>query len=530
MDEKEMRAEREELAELEAQNASLKEQRATRDKIAALEAENAALDSGLEADAGPAEATSVTAVTEAGGSTAVTAVAAADATGETGETGETGDVAQSPAGTTTVVVRRHSRVRGALVGFLVFLTCLTLIVTGVTIWTHYTVLNTTGYMNLVGPVGKDPQSIKALSDYVTTQIVTAADLQGRAQAALPPKAAFLAGPITSAVESFINKQTVKVLSTPQAYNLWLEVNRVAHQQIVGLLRGQNNYTYIQGSDVRLNTLPLVSQALVWLDGKLPGALSSRFSPPVIPPGTPATDSIQQVSQWAGKALPADFGQVTLLKNNALGPAQKAVKFFDGLVIALPIILAVLIAVTILLSRRRRYTVMALGIGGAIALIITYAVIKRASAAIVGSLHLGSVNAVVKNVVTASLGPLATITIWIVVIGVVVAVVAWLVGRKDVQTVIVNTGKKVVEVQGSALGSSSGSVRWTARHIQLLRVIGLIVGLILLVIAASSSWLAIAFALLLTLLYEGLLSLLVGEWPFRHEEAGTTGADAGTPAA
>ena len=527
MDEKEMRAEREELAELEAQNASLKEQRATRDKIAALEAENAALDSGLEADAGPAEATSVTAVTEAGGSTAVTAVAAADATGETGETG---DVAQSPAGTTTVVVHKHSRLRSILVGFLVFLSCLTLIVTGVTIWTHYTVLNTTGYMNLVGPVGKDPQSIKALSDYVTTQIVTAADLQGRAQAALPPKAAFLAGPITSAVESFINKQTVKVLSTPQAYNLWLEVNRVAHQQIVGLLRGQNNYTYIQGSDVRLNTLPLVSQALVWLDGKLPGALSSRFSPPVIPPGTPATDSIQQVSQWAGKALPADFGQVTLLKNNALGPAQKAVKFFDGLVIALPIILAVLIAVTILLSRRRRYTVMALGIGGAIALIITYAVIKRASAAIVGSLHLGSVNAVVKNVVTASLGPLATITIWIVVIGVVVAVVAWLVGRKDVQTVIVNTGKKVVEVQGSALGSSSGSVRWTARHIQLLRVIGLIVGLILLVIAASSSWLAIAFALLLTLLYEGLLSLLVGEWPFRHEEAGTTGADAGTPAA
>ncbi len=179
----------------------------------------------------------------------------------------------------------------------------------------------------------------------------------------------------------------------------------------------------------------------------------------------------------------------------------------------------LIAVTILLSRRRRYTVMALGIGGAIALIITYVIIKRASAAIVGGLQLGSVNEVVKNVVTASLGPLATITIWVVVIGAIVAVVAWLVGRKDVQTVIVDTGKKVVEVQGSALGSSSATVRWIARHIQLLRVVGLVAGLILLVIAASSSWLAIAFALLLTLLYEGLLSLLVGEWPFHHEDAG-----------
>ena len=39
------------------------------------------------------------------------------------------------------------------------------------------------------------------------------------------------------------------------------------------------------------------------------------------------------------------------------------------------------------------------------------------------------------------------------------------------------------------------------------------------IAASSSWLGIAFVILLTLLYEGLSSLLVGEWPFEHEAAG-----------
>ncbi|HZL64502.1 MAG TPA: hypothetical protein VFD50_06120 [Thermoleophilia bacterium] len=500
--------------------------------------------SGAAGESGPAGAAEETAITKAVAAdeakTAAEQPTVADAATAQGATAA--EAATEPdktavtsaggiaAGTTqTVVVHKHGRLRSILVGFLVLLSCLALIVTGVTVWTHYTVLNTNGYMKLVGPVGKDPQAIKAISGYVAGQVVAASDLQGRAQAALPPKAAFLAGPITSAVQSFIDKQTTKVLSTPQAYNVWLGINRVTHQQLVGLLRGQNNYTYIQGSDVKLNLLPLVSQALVWLDGKLPGALSSRFSPPVIQPGTPASDSIQQVSQWAGKALPADFGQVTLLKNNALGPAQKAVKLFDGLVIALPIILAVLIAGTILLSRRRRYTVMALGIGGAIALIVTYVIIKRASAAIVGSLQLGSVNEVVRNVVTASLRPLATITVWVVVIGAIVAVVAWLVGRKDVQTVIVDTGRKVVEAQGSALGSSSATVRWIARHIQLLRVVGLVAGLILLVIAASSSWLAIAFALLLTLLYEGLLSLLVGEWPFSHEEAGPSGADAGTPA-
>ena len=315
-----------------------------------------------------------------------------EATGAVEETAVTTAVAADEAQTgaaTTLVVHKHGRLRSTLVGLLVLLSCLTLVITGVTIWTHYTVLNTNGYMKLVGPIGKDPQAIQALSSYVAAQVVTASDLQGRAQSALPTQAQFLAGPLTSYVQSFIDKQVTKVLSTPQAYDLWLGINRVTHQQLVGLLRGQNNYTYIQGNDVKLNLLPLVSQALVWLDSKLPGALSSKFSPPVIQPGTPASDSIQQMSLWAGKALPANFGQVTLLKNNALGPAQKAVKIFDGLVIALPIILALLIAGTILLSRRRRYTVMALGIGGAIALIVTYVIIKRASAAIVGSLQLGS---------------------------------------------------------------------------------------------------------------------------------------------
>ncbi|MEI6725164.1 MAG: hypothetical protein WCN81_02940, partial [Actinomycetes bacterium] len=74
------------------------------------------------------------------------------------------------------------------------------------------------------------------------------------------------------------------------------------------------------------------------------------------------------------------------------------------------------------------------------------------------------------------------------------------------------------------------VRWIDRHIQLLRVLGLIAGLILLVVAASSSWLGITFAILLALLYQGILSLLVDQWPFHHEEAGATGADTGTPAA
>ena len=81
--------------------------------------------------------------------------------------------------------RRPSRVRRLLVGFLVFLSCLAVVVTGLTLWTHYTVMNTDGYMNLVGPIGKDPQAIQNLSEYVGGQVVAATDLQQRVTDALP---------------------------------------------------------------------------------------------------------------------------------------------------------------------------------------------------------------------------------------------------------------------------------------------------------------------------------------------------------
>ena len=96
--------------------------------------------------------------------------------------------------------------------------------------------------------------------------------------ALPPKAQLFAGPITGAVQDFIKKGTTKVLSSPKAYHLWLQINRVGHEKVVALLRGQTNGVYIQGSDVNLNLLPLVSQVLVWADGKLPGGLSSQVQP------------------------------------------------------------------------------------------------------------------------------------------------------------------------------------------------------------------------------------------------------------
>jgi len=421
--------------------------------------------------------------------------------------------------TKVVMVRKGSRLRNLLVGVLVLLSCLAIVVTGVAWWTHYSIFNTDGYMKIVGPVGKDPQAIKALSDYVAGQIVSATDLQQRTADALPPKAQIFAGPITDAIDGFITKGTTKVLSTPQAYDLWLKVNEVAHEKIVALLRGDTTNAYIQGSDVKLDTLPLISQVLVWLDSKLPGALSTKFSPPVIPPGTPPDQAIQQVSAWTGRTLPADFGQITLLQNDSLGAAQTAVRLFDTLVWVLLIVTIVLIAVTIWLSRRRRRTLIELGIGAAFALILTYVIVKQATAALVDSIPSGGTVTVLRDVVNASLGPLKNITIWIVVIGLLVAVAAWLAGRHDVQVAVVTAGQRAGQTQGDAVAAESPLTVWIERYASWLRIAGLVAGLILLLFA-TSSWLGIVLWVVVILVYEGVISFLIGEWPFgRREKSG-----------
>jgi hypothetical protein len=510
MDEKELRAR---LAALEAENAGLKEKQELTDKIAALEAENEEITACLSGE-GAAEAGETTAVTTVAAPSAAAAQGAA-----TGDEPAEKAAAEEPAAEAaegrpagSLAPAGGSRTRRYLVGVLIVISCLAVVVSGVTIWTHYTVMDTDGYMELVGPVGKNPESIRALSDYIAARVVEATDLQARTAEALPPEAAFLAAPITGAVNSFIADGADKVLSSDKAYELWLQINRFAHERILALLRGDATYTYIEGDDVKLDTLPLISQVLVWLDGKLPGGLSTRFSPPVIEPGTDPATAIQQVSSWSGRTLPADFGQITLLKSDSLGPAQTAVRWFDALVWVIPIVTLVFVAVTIWLSRSRRRTLIELGIGVAVALILTRVIVKKGAEAVVNGLEGGNGLSVVKDVVNASLGPLTTITIWIVVIGVIVAVAAWFAGRRDLQTAVVATGRRVARKGGDVQLPPFPVTLWIARNVLFVRWIVLVVALILLALM-TWSWLGLVVIVVLTLLFEGVLSLIAGQWPF-----------------
>ena len=304
----------------------------------------------------------------------------------------------------------------------------------------------------------------------------------------------------------------RVLSSPKAYELWLQLNRIGHEKIVALLRGDTTNVYVQGSDVKLNLLPLISRVLVWVDDRLPGGLSDRLSPPVIELGASPEQGVQEVANWSGKPLPSDFGQITLLQSDALGPAQAAVAWFDRLTWILPLVTAALVALTIWLSRRRARTAIALGIGAAVAIFVTRVIVKRASLYLTEQLQAGDGVRIARDVVDAALGPLTTMTIWICAVGVAVAVIVWLLGRKDVRQAAVAAGRRAVGQAAEVRIPDSPVASWVVNHVIGVRWGVLVIGLFVLALV-TSSWLGIILTVVVVLLLEGVLSFIVGQWPF-----------------
>ncbi len=418
---------------------------------------------------------------------------------------------------------RPSRLRGALLVVLIALSCLAVVVTGLTWWGHHTLMDADGFMQVVAPIGKDPEKIRSLSAYVSDQVVQATALEQRLAEALPTRLRVLAGPIAGYAEDVIAKGTVKVLSSPEAYGLWLKVVEAGHQQVVAMLRGESTAAYVRGSDVKLNTLPLVSRVLLWVSERLPDVLSDRVNPPVIEPGTDPQAGIQELANWSGRPLPSDFGQITLLQSDALGPLQVAVKWFDRLVWILPLVTATLIATTVWLSRRRTRTAMAIGVGAAIAIFVTRVIVARLSEYLTTRLEQGTVADLVRDIVDRSLRPLTTLTIWICVVGLVAAVLVWLLGRRDVRAGLVAAGKRATGQAVEVRIPDSPVTPWIVDHAPVVRWGVVVVGLIVLALT-TSSWLGIILTIVVVLLLQGVLSLIVGQWPFAGpEDGGTTRA-------
>ncbi|MBD8079533.1 hypothetical protein [Cellulosimicrobium arenosum] len=165
--------------------------------------------------------------------------------------------------------QRPPRHRGRSAAAVVLLLVATLLapVAAVSAWTERTLTDTERYVATVAPLAHDPVVRQAIAGRITHEVMERLDVaalvdqaigelqstlqeQGvapRASAALPS----LVAPLTSGVESFVRETANRLVNSDEFASTWAQANRVAHRQLVAVLRGSGGDVLQVGQDGQL---------------------------------------------------------------------------------------------------------------------------------------------------------------------------------------------------------------------------------------------------------------------------------------
>ena len=87
-------------------------------------------------------------------------------------------------------------------------------------------------------VARDEDVQAALALYLTDQLYTSVDVTAELEEVLPPATEPLAGPIAGGLREFTQRAATRLFAGPRVIALWVEANRVAHQQFVRIVEGR----------------------------------------------------------------------------------------------------------------------------------------------------------------------------------------------------------------------------------------------------------------------------------------------------
>ena len=426
---------------------------------------------------------------------------------------DSSDPAETSARTARAVPGVGPRWRRVLVYALAVLTCFAILTASVGVWAHRTLLNTDSWVNAVGPLASNPTVTDAVAKEVTTQLLTLINAQELAQNALPDKAKVLAAPLTEAVGQFVERTVAELLRTDQFKTFWVEANRRVHSLAVKVLRGDTTLIRTDNGTVSLNLLPLMADALRFIQGKAPGLLGSATTIPDITFDTPPDQARAELEKAVGRTAPADFGVITVFQSDKLKAAQDAVSLFDKLTIGLVVAAVVLFIATVALALDRRRILIVLGLGTVVAIALAAAAINAIKGQVLGMIANPEYRGAVSTTVTTLVTRLRLITDALVVVGLAMAIIAFLTGGSRLAVAIRRgTVRGFRAVTGPVdPDSQPKALVWVQAHVNEARWAGAVLGVLALLFVIDGWW-GLFFTVLLVGLYEAALAYLATRRP------------------
>jgi len=412
----------------------------------------------------------------------------------------------------------HTVWRSTSAAILIMVACLLAPLSVTAVWASTQVSDTEQYVETVAPLADDPAVQQAVADDVTRVVldyVEVEELTDQTLAALaqqenlPPRVAealpALAVPITNGIESFTRTQVDNIVASDRFATAWEQVNRIAHEQVVRLLEGnQGGAISAQDDTVTLNLAPVIAQVKERLVAR----------------GFTVAENIPEVDQ-----------SFVLVRSDAVTRAQGFYRLLNALGAWLSVIALALFALGVYLARDRRRALLrgALGVVGAMLALGVALAIARV-------LYLDAVPADVlprqaaENVFDTLVRFLRTGLRAAAVLGLIVALGAFLTGPTNAA---VWTRSKLSSGIGSlrggaeAAGWQTGPVgTWTFAHKRALRIGVVIVGGLVLAFWTRPTAVVVVVTALLVLLAVGVVEFL-GRPP-SAPVAAAEGGEAPTP--
>ncbi|MFJ8948730.1 hypothetical protein ACIRO1_01395 [Streptomyces sp. NPDC102381] len=434
--------------------------------------------------------------------------------------------------------RRHARtfaVRRTIAAILIALVAVLAVTSVVGGWGSRTTLNTDRWISTVGSLPEDPKVNAAVSKYLADEIFDQLDVEQRLSDALPPRASFLAGPVTGAVHDFMHDKISELIATERFQELWRTTNRFAHERIVALLEKRNENIKVKGDTVTLNLLPVVNNLLGSLESELPSVFGKKIDLPTLSSGELPPGLHQRIEKAIGRDLPENFAQIRLYNRNELGQLQDAVLLFKKAVIGLLIAVPVLLALSLWVSPNRRRTLLQLGLWLVVSVTVLTAVLRGVRDQLLGQMPEG----VYRDGLRSALWTIFTMLrergdqlLWL---GVAIAVLCYLIGPGRLPSALRRWTAQGARATGHGvsrasehLGKNKQLRPWLARHVDVLRVGGAVLAALLSILL--SSWTALLVIAVLLAAYEIAVTLAArtGSSPPEGEATPRPPAETGAP--
>ncbi|WP_425836993.1 hypothetical protein [Streptomyces fractus] len=414
--------------------------------------------------------------------------------------------------------RRHARtfaVRRTIAAILIALVAVLAVTSVVGVWGSRTTLNTDRWVATVGPLPEDPKVNAAVSTYLADEIFDQLDVEQRLTEALPPRAAFLAGPVTGSVHDFMREKISQLIANEGFQELWRTTNRIAHERIIAILEKRNKNVQVKGDTVTLNLLPVVNNLLGSLETELPSVFGKKIDLPTLSSGELPPGLHQRIEKAIGRDLPENFAQIRLYNRHTLSQLQDAVLLFKRALVGLLIGVPVLLALSLWVSPNRRRTLLQLGLWLVVTVTILTAVLRGVRDQLLGQLPEGVYREGLRSALWTVFTTLRERGDQLLWFGVAVAVLCYLIGPGRLPSALRGwtvrgaraTGHGIARA-GEHLGKDRQLRPWLARHADVLRVGGAVVAALVSILL--SSWTALLVIAVLLAAYEIAITLAARE--------------------